>query len=59
MPWVQPYPDSLRDEVAADQPGPEAVAVSRETISLAYLALAISPRSASGTADSRWGPETL
>src|SRR5262249_52273400 len=28
MPWVQPYPDSLLDEVAADQPGPEAVAVS-------------------------------
>jgi RNA polymerase sigma factor (sigma-70 family) len=29
MPWVQPYPDSLLDEMAADQPGPEAVAVSR------------------------------
>ena len=38
MPWVQPYPDSLLDEIAADQPGPEAVAVSRETISLAFLA---------------------
>jgi RNA polymerase sigma-70 factor, ECF subfamily len=38
MPWVQPYPDSLLDDVAADQPGPEAVAVSRETISLAFLA---------------------
>jgi RNA polymerase sigma-70 factor (ECF subfamily) len=38
MPWVQPYPDSLLDQVAADQPGPEAVAVSRETISLAFLA---------------------
>jgi RNA polymerase sigma-70 factor (ECF subfamily) len=38
MPWVQPYPDSLLDEVAADQPGPEAAAVSRETISLAFLA---------------------
>ncbi|MFY9651205.1 RNA polymerase subunit sigma-70, partial [Trebonia sp.] len=38
MPWVQPYPDSLLDEVAADQPDPEAVAVSRETISLAFLA---------------------
>jgi RNA polymerase sigma-70 factor, ECF subfamily len=31
MPWVQPYPDSLLDELAAGQPGPEAVAVSRET----------------------------
>jgi RNA polymerase sigma-70 factor (ECF subfamily) len=38
MPWVQPYPDSLLDELAADQPGPEAAAVSRETISLAFLA---------------------
>jgi len=38
MPWVQPYPDALLDEIAADQPGPEAVAVSRETISLAFLA---------------------
>ena len=38
MPWVQPYPDSLLDEVPADLPGPEAVAVSRETMSLAFLA---------------------
>jgi RNA polymerase sigma-70 factor, ECF subfamily len=38
MPWIQPYPDALLDEVAADEPGPEAVAVSRETISLAFLA---------------------
>jgi RNA polymerase sigma-70 factor, ECF subfamily len=38
MPWIQPYPDSLLAEVAADQPGPEAVAVSRETMSLAFLA---------------------
>ncbi len=38
MPWLQPYPDALLDELAADQLGPEAVAVSRETISLAFLA---------------------
>ena len=38
MPWVQPYPDSLPDELAAGQAGPEAVVVSRETISLAFLA---------------------
>ena len=38
MPWVQPYPDSLLDELADGQPGPEAVAVSRETMSLAFLA---------------------
>jgi RNA polymerase sigma-70 factor (ECF subfamily) len=38
MPWVQPYPDSLLDEVPAELPGPEAIAVSRETMSLAFLA---------------------
>jgi RNA polymerase sigma-70 factor (ECF subfamily) len=38
MPWAQPYPDSLLDELAAGQSGPESVAVSRETISLAFLA---------------------
>jgi RNA polymerase sigma-70 factor, ECF subfamily len=38
MPWIQPYPDSLLDEMAADQADPEAAAVSRETISLAFLA---------------------
>lgn len=38
MPWVQPYPDSLLDKVAAGQPGLEAVAVNRDTMSLAFLA---------------------
>jgi len=38
MPWVQPYPDSLLDELTAEQPGPEAAAVNRETMSLAFLA---------------------
>jgi RNA polymerase sigma-70 factor, ECF subfamily len=38
MPWVQPYPDSLLDQVPAGEPGPEAAAVSRETMSLAFLA---------------------
>ena len=38
MPWVQPYPDALLDELVADEPGPDAVAVSRETMSLAFLA---------------------
>jgi RNA polymerase sigma-70 factor, ECF subfamily len=38
MPWLQPYPDTLLDELAADQPDPEATTVSRETISLAFLA---------------------
>jgi RNA polymerase sigma-70 factor, ECF subfamily len=38
MTWLQPYPDALLAEIAADQPGPDAVAVSGETISLAFLA---------------------
>jgi RNA polymerase sigma-70 factor (ECF subfamily) len=38
MPWLQPYPDVLLDELADAQPGPEAVAVRRETTSLAFLA---------------------
>jgi RNA polymerase sigma-70 factor, ECF subfamily len=38
MPWLQPYPDALLDELAAEQPGPDALAVSRETTSLAFLA---------------------
>jgi RNA polymerase sigma-70 factor, ECF subfamily len=37
MPWLQPYPDALLDDLASDQPGPEAQAVTRESISLAYL----------------------
>lgn len=36
--WLQPYPDRLLDELAADGADePEAVAVARETIELAYL----------------------
>jgi RNA polymerase sigma-70 factor (TIGR02960 family) len=36
--WLQPYPDRLLDELpAGDADGPEAVAVARETIELAYL----------------------
>jgi RNA polymerase sigma-70 factor (ECF subfamily) len=34
----QPYPDTLLDELTSDQPGPETQAVTRESISLAYLA---------------------
>ena len=37
VPWLQPYPDVLLDELVSDQPGPEAQAVTRESISLAYL----------------------
>ncbi|KAA1424808.1 sigma-70 family RNA polymerase sigma factor [Mumia zhuanghuii] len=36
--WLQPYPDRLLDELPADDADePEAVAVARETIELAYL----------------------
>jgi RNA polymerase sigma-70 factor, ECF subfamily len=37
MPWLQPYPDALLDDLISDQPGPEAQTVARESISLAYL----------------------
>jgi len=36
--WITPYPDRLLDEVAPSEEGPEAVAVTRETIELAFLA---------------------
>jgi RNA polymerase sigma-70 factor (ECF subfamily) len=38
IPWLQPYPDVLLDEVAATDDEPDVVAVSRETIELAFLA---------------------
>src|SRR5215831_16745054 len=38
IPWVQPYPDRLLDEIAACDQEPEAVAVERETIELTFLA---------------------
>ncbi|MET8123335.1 RNA polymerase subunit sigma-70 [Micromonospora sp. NPDC005189] len=49
--WLQPYPDRLLDELpAGDADEPEAVAVARETIELAYLVavqhLAPRPRAA-------------
>ena len=39
MPWLQPYPDRLLDELADPAEGPDAVVVARETIELAYLAV--------------------
>jgi RNA polymerase sigma-70 factor (ECF subfamily) len=36
--WLTPYPDALLDEIAADDDGPDEVAVARETIELAFLA---------------------
>jgi RNA polymerase sigma-70 factor (ECF subfamily) len=38
VPWIQPYPDLLLDAAAPADEQPEAVAVARETISLAFLA---------------------
>jgi RNA polymerase sigma-70 factor (TIGR02960 family) len=38
VPWLQPYPDELLDEVAPSEEEPDAVIVERETIELAFLA---------------------
>jgi len=38
VPWLQPYPDRLLDEVAPSEEEPDAVAVERETIELAFVA---------------------
>src|SRR5579859_3954671 len=38
VPWLQPYPDVLLDQAAPADEQPEAVAIARETISLAFLA---------------------
>jgi RNA polymerase sigma-70 factor (TIGR02960 family) len=37
VPWLEPVPDLLLDEVASSDPDPETAAVERETIELAYL----------------------
>jgi RNA polymerase sigma-70 factor (ECF subfamily) len=41
IPWLQPYPDRLLDEVAPTpvSADPDAVAVARETVELAFIAL--------------------
>jgi RNA polymerase sigma-70 factor (TIGR02960 family) len=38
VPWLQPYPDRLLDEVAPSADEPDAVVIARETIELAFLA---------------------
>jgi len=38
LPWLQPYPDRLLDEIVQTDEEPDAVVVSRETIELAFLA---------------------
>jgi RNA polymerase sigma-70 factor (TIGR02960 family) len=39
VPWLQPYPDRLLDELAPSDSEPDAVVVARETIELTYLAV--------------------
>ena len=39
MPWLQPYPDRLLDELAPPEEQPDAVVAARETIALAFLAV--------------------
>jgi len=38
VPWLQPYPDRLLNELAPAEEQPDAVVVARETIELAFLA---------------------
>jgi RNA polymerase sigma-70 factor (ECF subfamily) len=37
IPWLQPYPDSLLEEIPSREAGPDAVVVARETVELAFL----------------------
>jgi RNA polymerase sigma-70 factor (ECF subfamily) len=37
IPWIQPYPDHLLDVVAPDEAGPDAKALAREAIELAFI----------------------
>ena len=39
VPWLQPYPDRLLNEVAPPEQEPVAVVVARETIELTFIAL--------------------
>ncbi|MCW3065961.1 MAG: polymerase subunit sigma-70 [Solirubrobacterales bacterium] len=39
VPWLQPYPDRLLDEVPSGEAGPDAVVVERESIELTFLAV--------------------
>jgi RNA polymerase sigma-70 factor, ECF subfamily len=38
IPWLEPFPDRLLDEVADSEAGPESKLVAKETIELAFLA---------------------
>jgi RNA polymerase sigma-70 factor, ECF subfamily len=38
IPWLQPYPDHLLEEVADSEAGPDSAVVAKETIELAFMA---------------------
>jgi RNA polymerase sigma-70 factor, ECF subfamily len=38
IPWLQPYPDHLLEQVADTEAGPDTTVVAKETIELAFLA---------------------
>jgi RNA polymerase sigma-70 factor (ECF subfamily) len=38
IPWLQPYPDHLLEEIADTEAGPDSRVVAKETIELAFLA---------------------
>jgi RNA polymerase sigma-70 factor (TIGR02960 family) len=39
VPWIQPYPDHLLDEIAPSEEQPDVKVVAKETIELSYLAV--------------------
>ena len=39
IPWIQPYPDQLLDEIAPTEDQPDVRVVTKETIELSYLAV--------------------
>jgi RNA polymerase sigma-70 factor (TIGR02960 family) len=39
VPWLQPYPDRLLDEIPSGEDEPDTVVVTKETIELAFLAV--------------------
>jgi RNA polymerase sigma-70 factor (TIGR02960 family) len=39
VPWLQPYPDRLLDEIAPSETEPDAMVVAKETIELTFLAV--------------------
>jgi RNA polymerase sigma-70 factor (ECF subfamily) len=39
VPWLQPFPDRLLDQIAPAEDEPDAVVVARETIELTFIAL--------------------